>query len=141
MSTPLDGCLGKTVLFWICLERGKKKKKRRKERRKKTVWAESPAAVGRTTNDEGGKEGPNLRLCDANVGQLGERNYNLCMRAARERESDLFKQVGWFARINARPCNYRNECVADNRGKQYFFKKYQLRFFDMGSQVTVSLCV
>lgn len=79
------------MLFWICLER------RRKEKKKNRVWAESPAAVGRTTNDEGGIKGPNLRLCDANAGELGGRNYNLSMRAARERESDLFKQV---ARLN-----------------------------------------
>lgn len=73
-------------LFWILLERRKKRKKNR-------VWVESSAAVGRTTNDEGGKKGPNLCLCDANAGELGKRNYNLSMRAACEKESDLFKQV------------------------------------------------
>lgn len=92
------------MLFWIHLER-------RKKTRKKTEFGPNPlAAVGRTTNDEGGKKGPNLRPCDANAKELGERNYDPSMRAARERESDLFKQVGSFVRINTQPCNYRSEC-------------------------------
>lgn len=37
----------------VILDLLRKEKKREKNR----VWAESPAAVGRTTNDEGGKKG------------------------------------------------------------------------------------